>query len=177
MQEKQIEAITVEELLKPQTDGTIPVLIDIRHEDIVWAENTKEYSGDQENGHLRLINANYPVMYNGHKYMPSVFSFTMPSEDGRKVGSTNITISAIDKRIIEIIRSVSTKPKAVIEAFFTRQGNEVLFSKLYKYEFEMDSVSWNGVSAKWTLIFDPTMQLNVPRDLATQSRCPSVNNG
>ena len=173
--EKKIESITIEELMRPNTDGSIPVLIDVQHKDISWAENTANYAGEQENGHLRLINANYPVRYNGHKYMPSVFSFTMPSEDGVKVSSTTITISAVDRRVIEIIRSVKTKPRAIIEAFFVKDDNIVTFSKLYKYEFEMSSVSWDGISAKWNLEFDPVMQLNIPRDLATSARCPAVN--
>lgn len=176
---KSFEQATIEELLAEKTDGSFPVLIDIQHDDIVWAENTNSYTGDQENGHLRLINANYSVMYKGdnseaHRYLPCAFTFTLPEENGKKVGTTSIQISAIDKRIIEVIRSVSTKPKAVIEAFFVRNDNSITFSKLYKYQFEMDSVSWDGVSAKWNLVFDPTMQLNIPRDLATQTRCPAV---
>lgn len=177
--EKVFETATIEELLGQNTDGSIPVLIDIQHDDITWSENTSDYTGDQENGHLRLINANFPVMYKGdsgtaHRYMPSVFKFTLPSENGKEVGSTSITISAIDQRVIEVIRSVSTKPKAVIEAFFMRSDDTIMFSRLYRYEFEMNSVSWDGVSAKWNLVFDPAMQLNVPRDLATQARCPAV---
>lgn len=176
---KNFEQATIEELLAEKTDGSFPVLIDIQHDEIVWAENTSSYTGDQENGHLRLINANYSVMYKGdsleaHRYLPCAFTFTLPEENGKKVGTTSIQISAIDKRIIEVIRSVSTKPKAVIEAFFVRNDNSITFSKLYKYQFEMDSVSWDGVSAKWNLVFDPTMQLNIPRDLATQTRCPAV---
>jgi hypothetical protein len=106
--------------------------------------------------------------------MSSVFTFSPPQEDGKKVGNANITISAIDKRIIEIIRSVSSKPVATIEAFFVKNDNEVSFSRLFNYEFEMTSVSWDGVSAKWNLVFDPVSILNIPRDLATQARCPAV---
>lgn len=165
---RKIEAVAAEELLRPQTDGSIPVLVDVQHPGIVW----KDGSGDQENGHLRLINANFPVKYSGHYYMPCVFKFTMPSEDGKKVGSTDITISAIDRRIIEIIRSVSSNPRAVIEAFFTKSGSTVYFSRLYRFEFEMSDCTWDGATARWSLTFDPSMQLNVPRDYASAGRCP-----
>lgn len=168
MSGRKIETMTAEELLRPATGGSFPILVDIQHTEIVWTDG----SDDQEDGHLRLINANFPVRYSGHYYLPCVFKFTMPSEDGKKVGSTDITISAIDKRIIEIIRSINSKPKAVIEAFFTKYDSTVYFSRLYKYEFEMTNCIWDGATAKWTLVFDPTMQLNVPRDLASQARCP-----
>lgn len=169
--EKNIETVTVEELLSRDTGGSIPILVDIEHSDIVWNDG----SSDQEDGHLRLINANYTVKYDGHTYRPSVFTFTLPSEDGKKVGSTTITISAIDQRVIEVIRSVETKPTATIVAFFSKEDSTITFSKIYNYVFEMDSVSWDGVSAKWSLVFDPVMNKNIPRDLATAARCPAVN--
>ena len=177
--EKIFDSITVDELFSTHTSGSFPVLIDIQSDDIVWADNDGETVGDQENGHLRLINANYSVMYKGdndkaHRYMPCSFTFSMPEENGKKVGSTSISISAIDQRIIEVIRLVENKPIAVIEAFFAKKDNTITFAKLYKYVFEMSGVTWDGVTAKWNLTFDPAMQLNVPRDLATKSRCPAV---
>ena len=178
MSTKTIEAVTLEELFKESTDGSIPVLMDIEHEGINWGETNRDdgTKGDleQENGHLRLINANYSVKYEGKRYLPSYFSFTMPSEDGKTIGQTSVTISAIDQRIINIIRSIEDKPKATFVALFARNDRTVTFSKLYKYTFEMGSVTWDGVSAKWNLVFDPAMQLQVPRDKATPMRCPAV---
>lgn len=179
MATKTIESETLEELFSKDTDGSIPVLMDIEHEDINWG-NIKDKDGslgdlEQENGHLRLINASYSVKYQGKKYLPAYFAFTMPSEDGKTVGQTSVTISAIDQRIIKIIRSIENKPTVTFVALFSRKDSTVSFSKLYKYSFEMDSVTWDGVSAKWNLIFDPAMQLQVPRDKATNIRCPSVS--
>ena len=179
MTTKTIEATTLEELFKRETDGSIPVLMDIEHDDIDWGEIERSDGtvGDleQENGHLRLINAPYSVKYQDKKYLPAYFSFTMPTEDGKSIGQTSVTISAIDQRIINVIRSIDDKPTATFVALFARNDSTISFSKLYKYVFEMDSVTWDGVSAKWNLIFDPAMQVQVPRDTATTLRCPSVS--
>lgn len=172
MQGKSLELETLKDLFDQNQDGNIPVLVDITHEEIKW----QDQSFEQEDKHLRLINAPAAVMYNAHKYIPSVFQFTMPKEDGVKVSDTSITISAIDQRIIEVIRAIKTNPTAVIEAFYSKINNdEYLFSKLYHFEFKMGACSWDDVTAKWTLEFDPGMQVNVPKDKATTFRCPAAN--
>lgn len=174
-QGRNINAITLKELFKENTDGSFPILIDIVHEDIVWSDDNPNYS----QGHLRLINAETPVKYQNNYYLPSHFEFTPPQEDGVKVSNTTITISAIDKRVVEIIRNIRSNPKAVIEAFYFKIESEgelplYKFSKAYKYEFLMAACNWDSITAQWTLVFDPVMQVNVPKDTATASRCPSV---
>ena len=210
-QGRTIETVTLEELFAEQTNGVLPILADIQHDGIIWTDGSTE----QENGHLRLINDTVPVRYNGYKYMPAYFEFTQPQEDGKKVGSTNITVSAIDQRSQEIIRSINdTRPTLVIETFYCKmngykqiteetklqmyykdeygeyketddfiEGNTYIqqtayqFSKLNHYEFEMSQANWDNVTAKWTLTYDPVMQVNVPIDAATELRCPAVNTG
>lgn len=170
-QNKNIESTTLEELFSQDTDGCIPVLMDIQHDSIVWSDNSQE----QENGHLRIVNNSIPVYFEGKKYSPAYFSFELPSEDGKTIGNSTVTISAIDQRVIEVIRSITENPKAVITAAFSKiSDTEIIFSKLYRYEFEMGSVTWDGVSAKWGLTFDPAMGRNIPADLASKARCPAA---
>ena len=170
-QGRNIESTTLEELFASSTSGSLPILIDIRHDALKWEDPGIE----QEDKHMRLINAPTAVRYNGKKYLPAVFSYTLPSEDGTKVGTSAITISAIDRRVVEVIRSIKTYPIAVIEAFFTKpDDNTFAFSRLYHYEFQMKDVTWDDSTAKWNLVFDPVMQMNVPKDLGTKSRNPSV---
>lgn len=170
-QGRNIESTTLEELFSSSTSGSLPILIDIRHDALKWQDKSLE----QEDKHMRLINAPTAVRYNGKKYLPAVFSYTLPTEDGTKIGNTSITISAIDRRVVELIRSIKTYPIAVIEAFFTKiDGNSYAFSRLYHYEFQMRDVTWDDSTAKWNLVFDPVMQMNVPKDLGTKSRNPGV---
>lgn len=180
-QGRNIDSITINEVFKESTDGSFPVLLDIQHEDIIWVDNSQS----QENGHLRLINSVTPVKYKGDnaeakQYLPAHFEFTQPQEDGVKVSNTTITISAVDKRIIEVIRKIKTNPRAFIDAFYARLDEssgtpKYAFSKAYKYEFLMTSCTWDNITAQWNLVFDPAMQINVPKDTATMSRCPSIN--
>lgn len=178
-QGKNIESTTLEELFSEDISGNIPILLDIVHEDIFWGEGHDDTEENdligQTNGHLRLINNNIPVIYEKKKYLPSKFTFEQPQEDGHKVGNTSITISAIDQRIIEIIRSIESKPRAMVIAAFQKLDNtKIVFSKIYHYTFEMSNANWDGVTAKWDLTFDPAMSRNIPVDKATATRCPSA---
>lgn len=169
---KNIDTLTIKELFSSKTDGSIPVLLDIQHDEIVWQDADTE----QERGHLRLINSTTAVRYAGHKYLPAYFSYVMPKEDGSTIGNTSITISSIDRRVIEVIRSINSNPMCTIEAFYTKlSDSEFMFSKLNHYDFEMTSVSWDDTTAKWSLVFDPASQINIPIDLGTKTRCPADN--
>ena len=171
MQGKKIDSITIKELFEENQSATLPILLDIQHDLIRWEDE----SLGQEQGHLRLINSNVAVKFGGWKYMPAFFQFTQPQEESNKIGQTSITISALDRRIIRIIRSITTAPKAVIDALYAKiSENEFAFSRRCRYEFAMSSVSWDSTTAKWTLIFDKTMQNNIPRDLATAPRVPAI---
>lgn len=164
---RNIEQIAMTELFGSSTDGNIPVLIDITHDALVIE--------GQDNGHLRLINSTAAVRYKNKKYIPCSFQVSLPSEDGKKIGNASVSISAIDQTIIEVIRSLRSSPRAVIEDFFTKiDEDRFLFSKIGHYEFEMNSVSWDEKAAKWNLIFDPVSQSTVPRALGTKTRCPSI---
>lgn len=168
---KNIEASTLEELFAQNTDGCLPILVEIQDDNIIW--QTKD--AYDEDGYLRLVSGNIPVMYEGKRYRPSVFTFEQPSEDGKKVGNTNISICAVDKRIIEIIEQIETRPKVeIVAAYCKASDEEIIFTKLYHYRFTMGQVQWDGITAKWSLTFDTAMEQNAPVDLATEARCPAA---
>ena len=168
---KNIEAATLEDLFSKDLQGYLPILVDIEDDGIIW-ETKDAYD---EDGHLRLVSGNVPIMYEGKKFRPAVFTFEQPQEDGTKVGNTSITISAIDKRVVEIIEQIENPPIVnVVAAYAKINEEEVAFSKIYHYRFQMGSVQWDGVTAKWNLMFDSAMNQNMPVDLATESRCPAA---
>lgn len=169
---KNINVLTLEELYGSSLEGNIPILLTIKHDAISWDTNNEDY----EEGVLRLIGSNTAVRYKGKKYFPCHFDFTPPSEDGQKVANTSLSISAIDRTIIEVVRKLRSNPIADIDCFYTKiSDTEFVFSKLYQYTFEMSDVTWDEKLLKWSLIFDPVSQSNVPRALGTIQRCPGVN--
>lgn len=186
---RRITSATFKELSQKDVKGFLPILLDIKHSGIVW--NYSETSDSevlkyrQQNGHLRLINNLQGVIYKGndieaHYYEPCSFNLKLGKEDGKAKANASITISCVDTRIIEIIRSIEEDLTCRIVAMFTRIESEenqykYAFTKLYGREFEMSSVNYTSTSAQWELNPDSVMELNVPRDMGSKFRFPSIN--
>lgn len=160
-----------------------PILIDIRHYGITWAGGaTGDY--EQQDGHLRLVNNTQGLKYKGDDeepmyYAPCTFNLKMGESDGSKKSTANITISAIDGRIIEVIRSIDEDLTCKIVALYGKVENKsgsvkYTFSKLSGKEFRMGGVSWNGTSAQWELNPDDILDMQIPRDKGSYFRFPSV---
>lgn len=171
MNSKNIETEALEEILKSHSEGHLPILMDIYNPDIVWGDNSLE----QENMHLRVINDSNKVRYKGKIYIPCSFDFKAPEEDGKTMGNASINISAIDSRIVQLLRSIDLICEVTVIASFAKSGTVYQFYELAEYKFKMKNASYTRTSASLTLQSDDVWSLSVPRDTATKDRLPSYN--
>ncbi len=166
-----IQTVAMEEIWKSQSDGYIPALLEIYNPDIKWNDD----SLGQENCYLRVISDTNAVVYKEKKYLPCKFNFTMPDEDGKKIGNAQLTISTIDSRVIQILRSIEMQCDITLKAYFAKTGSKIKFYPLDELKATLPSVSYNRATATFTLAFKDIMNINCPADVATQDRLPSVN--
>ena len=176
MNEKNIQIVAMEELWKQNTDGHIPVLLEIFNPDIKWNDGSLE----QDNMYLRVIDDSNPVVYKTKKYLPAKFEFTPPEENGKTVGQASITISAIDSRVVQMLRSIELQCKVSVIAMFAKrvsqQGNVTYqFLPIDNLKSKLPSASYNKVTAQLNLVYKDVLKLNVPRDKATKDQLASVN--
>lgn len=176
MNEKNIQTIAMEELWKQNTDGHIPVLLEIFNPDIKWNDGSLE----QENMYLRVIDDTNPVIYKGKRYLPARFEFTPPEENGKTVGQASITLSAIDTRVVQMLRSIELQCEVTVMAMFakmvTSQGTLTYqFVPLDNLKTKMPSATYNRITAQLNLVYKDVLKLNVPRDTATKNQLHSVN--
>ena len=171
MNEKIIQTVALEEIWKKNANGYLPLLLEIYNPDLVWNDN----SLDQENMYLRVIANTNAVTYQGKRYIPARFEFTMPEEDGKTIGNASLTISAIDSRVVQMLRSIEVASEVTIVAAFAINGTTVQFCPLETLKLKMNGVSYNRTTAQFNLVFKDVLKLNVPRDIATKDRTPSVN--
>lgn len=175
MNQKNIQTEALEELWKQNTDGHLPVLLEIFNPDIKWSDNSLE----QENMYLRVIADSNAVIYKEKKYLPSSFVYTPPEENGKTIGQSAISISAIDGRVIQMLRSIELPCEVTVMAMFAKRvsgsGNTTYkFIPLDNLKTKMLSASYNATTAQFNLTFKDVLKLNVPRDLATKDAMPSV---
>lgn len=180
---RKISTVVLDSMNQRSDSIFLPVLLDITHPEIVWGD-VIEGDSIQQDGHLRLVNDVRGVRFKGndletHYYAPCNFSIKLPKEDGKNKGVATATISAVDGRIIEVIRSVSEDIECQVIAFYAKIKNEndavqYVFSKLYGKKFQMGGVTWTSTSAEWTLDPDKIMDLNIPRDKGSMFRFPAI---
>ncbi|MBO7715787.1 MAG: DUF1833 family protein [Methanobrevibacter sp.] len=170
MNEKNLQTVTMEEIWKSQSDGYLPCLLEIFNPDIKWSDNSQ----GQENTYLRVISDTNSVVYQGKRYLPCKFELTMPEEDGKKIGNATITISAIDSRIVQMLRSTEIQCEVNVKAFFAKKGNTFKFLPLDSIKAKMPSASYNRSTATFNLVFKDVLQVNVPSEMVTQDKVFSV---
>lgn len=171
MNDKNLTTITMEEIWKSKSDGFIPALLEIYNPDIKWDDSNQF---EQENCYLRVISNTESVIYKGKRYLPCKFDFTMPEENGQKIGNASLTISAIDSRVIELLRSIDISCEVTIKAFFAKKNNLVCFHPIDSLKSSAPTVSYDKTTAKFNLVFKDSLQINIPNAIATQDKLPSV---
>jgi len=181
---RNISTVVLDSELAESDSMYLPVLLDITHPMITWPDAGQQGEAKQQDGHLRLINDVRGAMYRGddsvpHYYAPCTFSVKLPKDDGKTKSTATATIASVDGRIIEVIRAVPENVKCRIVALWAKIKNDdgtvkYIFSKMYGREFEMGSVSGNGVSVQWTLDPDGTLGMNAPRDKGSLFRFPAI---
>lgn len=177
---KTINTIALEEIWKKDTDGHAPVLMEIFNPDIKWEDGSLE----QENMYLRVIDDTNPVMYKGKKYLPCRFTYTPPEENGKTIGQASVQLSAIDTRVVQLLRSVEVPCQFSIVATFakmttvTEEGQERTTFQFYPLDeltAKMQSATYNRVTAQLNIVAKDVLKLNVPRNVATKDKLPSVS--
>lgn len=174
-----LDVVTMQELWNKDTDGYLPVLLEIYNPDIAWTEEEKSVYG-QEDAYLRVIADENKVVYQTHTWLPCAFDFTPPETDGSKIGQASISITALDARVRKLLRKIRLPSKARIVAMFARQTKETdghftyRFRPLNTMTFQMNNATSDKAKAVFNLVFSNSLQQNVPYDIATQDRTPSA---
>lgn len=161
----------MEELWKSGVEGWFPVLVEIYNPDLKWSDSSLE----QDDMYLRVISDTNAVIYKGKKYLPCRFTYTPPEKDGKQVGQASITISALDSRIIQMLRSVEIQCEITVVAGFVKNGSVYKFIPLDTFKGTVASASYNSTTAQLDLTYKDVLALNIPKDTMTKDMLPSVS--
>lgn len=144
------------ELLKMQTQAKFPFLIKIVHEDL---------------GTFRYANCDETITYDSEEYLPALFSIDRGARQEGSISNAQLTLSAVDQEWIVKIRSTQKRAKLYFVASIVN-GNEV--EPMAEEEYGLKIVNWDELSISWEMIFDETMDILIPSDVATSTKNPAV---
>lgn len=174
-----LDVVTLKELWDKNTDGYLPILLEIYNPDLSWTEAEKKAYG-QEDCQVRFIADENKVIYKGKTYLPCAFNYQASTTDGSKISNATITITALDTRIKKLLRSILLPSEVKVTATFGKQEKDDKVGFIYKFvelnsvSFTMSSASSTKTTATFNLEYDRSLQQNVPYSKATRDRVPAT---
>lgn len=174
-----LSVVTMSELMQEDIEGYFPILLKVENSDISWTEEEKNVY-KQNDGEICLICDENTVIYKGRTYLPCSFSAQLPENDGSKIGSATISITALDARVKKLLRSIRAESEIEFIAMFCKCDKKDSGGFLFKYiplksaKFTMTTASMANGTASFKLTFDKALSQIIPYFVATQDRVPAT---
>ena len=101
--------------------------------------------------HLRFVNNNQDIIYDGNTYQATAFNFIPPGHTEGELESARLSICNIDRQIVAVIRTINTPP--LVTANMVVVGDTVE-REAGPWEFELRDVSYNAKVLSGTLVYN-----------------------
>jgi hypothetical protein len=115
-----------------QTDEVWLVLLTIQHNDLEQP--------------IRVVNNTEQIVSRGQTYVGFPFDFELPGEDADSPSKARLRIDNVDRRIVEVVRRISSPPLVTLEVILASAPDtvEFVFSGLTMREIDYDVTSVSG---------------------------------
>lgn len=99
---REISSVAREQIQSSNVTHVALVLLEIDHPDMAAP--------------IRVVNNNENIVYDGNEYLATSFRFTPPAQEGNELRDASVSISNVDRRFVQTLRSVSSPPtiKAIV---------------------------------------------------------------
>jgi hypothetical protein len=141
----------------PQTDKVFLLMLEISSSELVST--------------LYFVQNNEIITSNSNDYIPVNFSATIPTEEDGKVQDTSISISGINRQVIEAIRSVTD---AVDVTMFVIRSDDPDTIEVGPWNFKLRSVTYNVNSVSGSLKYENSLNNNISTIRVTNQTFPGV---
>lgn len=138
-----LSSATVAALLKQQTEQVFLILIEIDHADLASP--------------IRLVNNNADVTSGGDDYTAAAFEFTPPVEVDGSIKPSTIAFDAVDRSIIEAVRSISSAPTVTAEIIRADAPDTI---EAGPWVFYLRNVTYNMTGVSGELVPDNGLRNN-----------------
>lgn len=156
---RNVTQITREAITAPQTDKVFLLMLEISSSELAQP--------------LYFVQNNESVLSNGNTYIPVNFSMTLPVEESGKVQDTTISISAINRQIIEIVRTIVDPPD--IKVFIIRADAPDVI-EVGPWDFKLRNISYDVNTMSGNLFFETPLRNNISTIRVSNQTFPGVYN-
>lgn len=113
---------------------------------------------------IRVVNNNENITSRGQEYISFPFEIDLPGEDPDMPSKARLRIDNIDRRIVNIIRSISSPPSITLEVILAADPStvEIGFEGLVMREVEYDAQAISGDLVYESIFTEPITSTMTP---------------
>lgn len=142
-------------LYQEEMDEAIIVLLTISHDDLT--------------NPIRVCSDNVDVESNGNTFIAFPFEIELPQNAGDEAPRAKLQIDNVDRSIITIIRSITTKPTVTIE--IVRSGDLDTIENTFP-DFSLQDVTYDALTVSGILTLEEFLYEPYPADIFDPARFP-----
>lgn len=128
-------------------------------------------STDNVSTTYRFVNDFVPLVRKGNTYDPLGFKVTLPQE-GENIQGAKVTIDAVDRRIIQVLREADTMPKVTFILILA--SNPDGDPEAGPFTFNLKDISYTKSSLSATLVYGNHLESVFPRVIKTPHFFPAL---
>lgn len=155
---RQVSPNMVEAITAPETSEVFLYLLEITHEDLTTP--------------LRVVNNYENIVSNGNTYLGTSFSFTPPTMNNGTMTPAKLTIDNTDRRITEIIRSITSAAIVNASVIMVSDPDTIEFGPL---ELTLKDVQYNVDTVVGTLYKEMYLDEGVSNIVMDNQLFPGLN--
>lgn len=103
-----------------------------------------------------------PVFSQGYEFHPCFFEITLPQEDDSAPGGCKLSIDNVDRRLTELLRSITDPVQVTVQLVLASQPNTI---ELQLDDLVLREVSWNASRIEGTLESEDPLNQKFPGHL------------
>ena len=121
--------------------------------------------------HFYFVNNTQKIIRNGTTYLPLAFRITLPAE-GDEITTATITIDAVDRQIIEVMRKAEDIPEVSFSLILASTPDAD--AEAGPFNFQLKKVSYNSMSLQAELSTGNHLDGAFPRVIKTPYYFPAL---
>lgn len=153
---RSLTAAAVRAVLAQETDAVFLELLTISHPDIAT---------------VRVVNNTLPITSRGNVYDGFPFSLRLPQDVAERLGTVQLTVNNVDRRLVEAIRSVPAPLTVSIEVVTAATPDLV---EVGPFDCELFDVTGTMTTISGTLGFEPVLNRVFPAGKFDPQRFPGL---
>lgn len=121
---------------------------------------------------IRVVNNTVDVISRGLTFLAFPFEITLPDDDAETLSGARLTISNVDRQIVQAVRSISGAPSVLLEVIMASAPDTV---EAGPFDFTLRQAQYDAQSVSGALVFEDILNMAIPAHTMTPQLFPGLH--